>query len=174
MKYALFVLAALLFFTVHNSALAQRDQLQQQIFTEKIPHDFPTVWKAVHKLLEELKIQIESEKKSNENAENLYRGNIRTEYYVFTSGEDTTYDVLERYGVTPTVRGGAWLTGRVQYKIILKENADNTTDMKLTAELSGYEGHVTNAVQFWNSNGTLEKELIARILKKVEQVAKEE
>jgi hypothetical protein len=33
---------------------------------------------------------------------------------------------------------------------------------------------VTNAVQFWNSNGVLEKELIARILKKVEQVAKEE
>jgi len=174
MKYALCAFVALFFFTAGNSAFAQREQLQQQIFTEKIPHDFPTVWKAVHKLLEEMKIQIESEKKSNENAENLYKGNIRTEYYVFAAGEDTTYDVLERYGVTPMVRGGVWLTGRIQYKIILKENADNTTDLKLTGDLSGYEGHVTNAVQFWNSNGILEKEFIARLLKKVEAVAKEE
>lgn len=172
MKYALCAFVALFFFTAGNSAFAQREQLQQQIFTEKIPHSFPIVWRAVHKLLEEMKIQIESKKKSDDSP---YKGNIRTEYYVFAAGEDTTYDVLERYGVTPMVRGGVWLTGRIQYKIILKESDDaESTDLKLTGDLSGYEGHVTNAVQFWNSNGILEKEFIARLLKKVEAVAKEE
>lgn len=175
MKVAIGFLAAFVCMVWSNTALlAQRDQLQQQVFVETIKHPFPTVWKAVHRLLDEMKLRIESEKKSNDNAEGLFKGNIRTEFYIFAQGEDTTYDVLERYGITPTIRGGQWISGRIQYKIILKEGKDESTEMKLTGDLSGFESFVTNAVHFWNSNGLLEKEFVARILKKVEEVAKEE
>ncbi|MEN3026272.1 MAG: hypothetical protein ABDH31_01010, partial [Chlorobiota bacterium] len=62
------------------------------------------------------------------------------------------------------IRGALWVSGRVQYVVRLRELDAQGVEMRLTAELSGMEGYITNRVHFWASNGILERQLLQRIL----------
>ncbi len=145
-----------------NMAFAQLDQTPEFVHEENLKKPFPTVWKAIHKALETINCRVETEKKSE--AENgLFKGNIRTENWIFITGEDSTLDRLEKYGVVPTIRAGRWVSGRAQFKFIIKEKDDESTDIRLTTEISGFEEYVTQKVHFWNSNGLLDTQIMEKI-----------
>ncbi|MFN8359700.1 MAG: hypothetical protein U0264_07275 [Candidatus Kapaibacterium sp.] len=160
-KYLVLVLAIFAIGAV-STMKAQLDAGQEVVTNENIKKPFPVVWKVIHKALEEIGCRVEVEKNA-EGDKGLFKGNIRTEFYIFSNGEDTTADVLERYGVTPTIRAGRWISGRIQYKFVLKELEDESTDIRLVCELSGFESYVTSKVHFWNSNGVLDKQMMDRI-----------
>ncbi len=157
------VLACVIFaFGAVSTMKAQLDEGQEVVSNENIKKPFPVVWKIIHKALEEMGCRVEVEKNA-EGDKGLFKGNIRTEFYIFSTGEDSTLDVLDRYGVTPTIRASRWVSGRIQYKFVLKELEDESTDIRLVCELSGFESYVTSKVHFWNSNGVLDKQMIDKI-----------
>jgi hypothetical protein len=161
-KYiVLFVLAIATLGSV--PAFAQLDQTPPFILEQNLKKPFPIVWKAIHKALETINCRVETEKKSQDD-NNLFKGNIRTENWIFITGEDSTLDVLEKYGVVPTIRAGRWVSGRAQFKFIIKEKDDETTDFRLTSEISGFEEYVTQKVHFWNSNGVLDNQIMEKII----------
>ncbi len=136
---------------------------------ENLKAEFPTLWNAVKKTLADMNCRIEVEK-NDQGSDNLFKGNIRTEFYVLSTGVDSTKDVMERYSCEeknceqfPFIRGGEWSSGRVQYKLLLKEKEDNTVEFRLEGELSGFEQWVTHKVHFWDSNGMLERQLFEKI-----------
>lgn len=89
---------------------------------------------------------------------------IKSDFCILAIGSDTTMPVMKRYSKDfPVIRGGVWENGRIQYKFLLKENEDGSTHILLKAELSGREQYVTRKVQFWESNGLLEKEMFDMI-----------
>lgn len=94
---------------------------------------------------------------------NLYRGSIRSDFCVFAAGDDTTADVLERYGRLPVIRGGKWIAGRAKYEFLVREITEEQTMISLVCGVSGYEDAVTGSVHFWNSNGILDQEILALI-----------
>jgi hypothetical protein len=74
---------------------------------------------------------------------------------------------MEQYGKLPMIRGGIWITGRVQFKVNVREIGVRQTVLILRAELSGFEQFITNAVHFWTSNGVLERRMHEAILAKI-------
>jgi len=149
---------------------AQLDQTPQFIHEENLKKPFPTVWKAIHNALETMSCRVETEKYSQSGDDNLFKGNLRTENWIFITGEDSTLDVLEKYGVVPTIRAGRWVSGRAQFKFIVKEKDDETTDVRLTTEISGFEEYVTQKVHFWNSNGVLDALIMEKVKKALEEL----
>ncbi len=135
----------------------------QQEFRVTLPKRFPEVWRAVKQAMTERGCQLEYER-SVEDTAGLLSGILRTEYCVLVQGEDSTRAVMERYSVQlPRIRGARWMNGRVQYTARLRELDTNGVELRLTAELSGMEGYITNRVHFWASNGVLERQLLQRI-----------
>jgi len=102
----------------------------------------------------------------------IYKGQYVSDYCVMSQGEDSTRDVIQRYSDAPRIRGGIWVTCRVQYKINVKEEEGGTTKIILRAEMSGFEEFITVANHFWLSNGTLEKQMMAAILAHIEEELK--
>jgi hypothetical protein len=128
---------------------------------------FEVVWAATLEAVNELGCQIARESYS-QNDEGLYKGIIKTDMCVFTSGTDSTYDVLQRYSKEmPFIRGGVWQNGRMQYKFVVKELADGSVHILQKSELSGFEENVMNLVYFWESNGILETRIMEKIDKKI-------
>ena len=150
-------------------AIAQLDQTPQFVLEENLKKPFPTVWKAIHNALETMSCRVETDKYSQDD-NNLFKGNIRTENWIFITGEDSTLDVLEKYGVVPTIRAGRWVSGRAQFKFIVREKDNETTDVRLTTEISGFEEYVTQKVHFWNSNGMLDGQIMEKIKKALEEL----
>jgi hypothetical protein len=72
---------------------------------------------------------------------------------------------MEAFGDLPRIRNGIWITGRVQFRVAVREEQRNKTKVVLKAELSGFEEYITNQVHFWNSNGKLEEEMVGLIKK---------
>jgi len=135
----------------------------QQEFQLTLPKRFAEVWRAVKQAITERGCLLEYER-SVEDTNGLLSGLIRSEYCVLVQGEDSTRAVMQRYSVQiPRIRGARWMNGRVQYTARLRELDTAGTELRLTAELSGMEGYITNRVHFWASNGVLEKQLLQRI-----------
>jgi len=124
---------------------------------------FETVWNTVIKAIENLNCQI-LQKNYNQTEEGYYKGKIFSDYCVILGKTDSTWDVLKKYSVKiPIIRGGVWISGRIQYKFWLTENPDGTTHLKLKGQISGMEEHATAKVHFWESNGILEREILNKI-----------
>lgn len=144
--------------------VAAGTSVAQQEFQLVLPKRFPEVWRAVKQAITERGCQLEYER-SQEDTAGLLSGILRSEYCVLVQGEDSTRVVMQRYSVQlPRIRGARWMNGRVQYVVRLSELDAQGVEMRLTAELSGMEGYITNRVHFWASNGILERQLLQRIL----------
>ncbi|GAB1430412.1 hypothetical protein MASR2M18_12450 [Ignavibacteria bacterium] len=160
-----FAIAALLLGTM--PAMAQN--AAPNVIKENLKVEFPTLWNAIKKTLADIKCDVEVEK-NDQGEDNLFKGNIRTGFFIIITGIDSTKDVMESYSCEddacekfPYIRGGEWVSGRIQYKFVLKEKEDNTVDVRLEGELSGFEQWVTHKVHFWQSNGVLEHRLLDKI-----------
>ncbi|MFM8437960.1 MAG: hypothetical protein ACKOAX_05755 [Candidatus Kapaibacterium sp.] len=124
---------------------------------------FATVYKTVINCIKSKGCAIES-KASAPDDNGLNKANIRSEACVIVVGEDSTRDVMMRYGKVPMIRGGVWEAGRVQYNLALRELPDKQgVQVVMTVELSGKESYITSEVHFWNSNGILDAEMEAMI-----------
>lgn len=133
----------------------------EEVFTD---YFFDDVWNATIKAIEETGCQIAT-KTNAQDEEGFLKGKIVSDFCVFAMKErkDEVIDSLGKYSYDmPFIRAGVWESGRVQYKIVLKES-EGKVDMLLKAEISGREGYITSEVHFWKSNGYLEHFLIERI-----------
>ena len=154
-----FFVTAFLIFAGFSATFAQHKE-QTLVFNENFQQPFPRLFKTIKTTLEEKGCRIERDKYS-EGDEGLFKGIVKSEFCVFVTGEDSTYSFLERYSQrVPVIRASMWTSGRIQYIIVLKEKADNSVDMELKAEISGFEDYVTHQVHFFPANGILEKEFI--------------
>lgn len=136
---------------------------QKDGYEVQLNHSFEQVFYACQKAVEELGCQVMN-KSYSQTDEGLYKGKVFSDYCVFVGKTDTTLDELERYSVAvPVIRGGVWINGRMQYKFILTENKDGSTQVKLKGQVSGREDYVTSKVHFWESNGLFEKRILDRI-----------
>ncbi|MFM8771107.1 MAG: hypothetical protein ACKOE4_03655, partial [Candidatus Kapaibacterium sp.] len=72
---------------------------------------------------------------------------------------------IKKYSELPRIRGGIWTTCRVQFTFNLKEVEDGKVKIILRAQMSGYEEFITQSTHFWPSNGILERDMMARVLK---------
>lgn len=142
-------------------ALAQRDSLV--VLRDTFDRPFPIVWRTIKQIIQEQGCGIENERQSYNEETDMYRGNIRSAPCVLASGEDSTYDVLKRYGRVPIIRGGVWTSGRIQYNFNVKDLPNKKVEVVLTGELSGYESHITHQAHAWNANGILERQMLERL-----------
>jgi hypothetical protein len=97
----------------------------------------------------------------------LYKGLYVSDYCIVAAGEDSTRIKMEEFGELPRIRGGIWITGRIQFRVNVKEEGVRQTKIILRAELSGFEEFITNQVHFWRSNGVLEKRMMDAIIAQV-------
>lgn len=133
---------------------------------------FDIVWNAVQNSITETGCQIAS-KKSTQDDKGLYKGNIKSDNFVFVYSSDSTYTVLQEYSLDlPFIRGGVWVNGRIAYKFHLQELETNKVEVTLTSQMSGYESHVTDEMQYWKSNGKLETHLMEVIKNNIDKAAK--
>lgn len=126
---------------------------------------FDEVWNACIEALDARSCAV-AQKSSRQDENALFRGKLTSEYCIFAMDEDEhdVADSLWKYSYkVPVIRGADWKNGRIQYKIILKENEDESVYMRIIGEISGMEGHVTNEVHFWESNGWFEHYLLEQI-----------
>ncbi len=133
---------------------------------------FEIVWNAVKKSLEDIgcMIALENYKATDEG---LYKGNIKSDFCVFSAGKDTTFKTLNKYSYDlPVIRGGIWLNGRMQYTVVVKEESNGQVYMLIKGELSGFEDFVTHEVHFWKSNGIFETRLSKLIERNFDAVMK--
>jgi hypothetical protein len=130
--------------------------------------DFQTVWNSIIEVCEAEKIYFIT-KKTKQDDEGLYKGIIKSDYFIFVDGADNTYEVIKKYSFKdlPFIRGGEWQNGRVQYKMILTENSDGTVFLDVKCEISGYESLVTEEVAYWSSSGYFETKILEKIGAKV-------
>jgi hypothetical protein len=153
-----FLLTALFILATASPAFAQKEQ--PILFNENFQVAFPKLFKVIKNTLQEKGCAVERDKYS-EGDEGLFKGIIKSEFCVFVEGEDSTYTFLQRYSQrVPVIRAGTWSAGRIQYIIVLKEKDDNSVDMELKAEVSGFENYVTGQMHFFPANGIKEKEFI--------------
>lgn len=144
-------------------ALAQ--QTEQLVLDEVVSGSFGKVWAAVQRAMDENKCGKPQNLKviEPEDVDGFYRGIYVSDYCVLASGEETTEDEMEKFGILPRIRNGVWVNGRIQYRLNVREERRNETRIILKAELSGFEEYITNQMHFWNSNGDLERKMMALI-----------
>ena len=164
MKSFLLLITVLIVFSATPS-FAQFDFTPDSltVLTESFSKPFPTVWKAILKVVKEKGCAIESKKESVDEKTETRRGNIRSEACVMISGEDSTRDVMLVWGKVPMIRGGVWVSGRVQYNFVVSDMPDKSVKVVLTVELSGNENYITSQVHFWHSNGILDNEMMEKL-----------
>jgi hypothetical protein len=132
-------------------------------YEDTLTYSFEVVWNAIKLSLESINCLVSQEKYSQTD-QGLFKGSLKSDYCVFSQGKDSTFDVLKKYSIeVPYIRGGMWLTGRMQYKFNLTEREDNTIYLLLKGEVSGWEEFVTHEVHFWKSNGYFEAMMLKRI-----------
>ena len=117
------------------------------------------VMKAVVKSINDLNCQI-SQQILKPQEDGSLRGKVVSDYCVFIEG-DSTLAYLQKYSLKmPFIRGGAWRTGRAQYKFTITQQPDKTTYVILKGNISGFEHFVTQKVHFWESNGYYETKML--------------
>lgn len=170
-KSLIIALAAFLVFGIQPAVAG--DEPQQVILKETVTASFGKVWDAIKASMAENSCGKPQQEKVIEPAEEtgFYKGVYVSDFCMLATGEDTTKKFMEQFGQLPKIRGGIWITGRIQYKINVKEEGVRQTTITLRAELSGFEEFITNQVYFWTSNGILEKKMMDQILAKVNAAA---
>lgn len=162
-------LTCLVFFTASASTLSVRaqDAQQQIVLTETVDGSFGATWEAVKRAMIEFRCDKPQQEKVIEPAEvdGFYKGLYVSDYCILKTGEDSTSKVMEQYGKLPRIRQGIWASGRIQFKINVREEERGKTKVVLKAELSGFEEYITQSVHFWNSNGILEQRAMDLIKK---------
>ena len=148
------------------SSLAQEEQI---VLRDTLDASFGTVWSSMQEAMAEMACGKAQTNKVIEPEDELgfYKGQYISDFCMLATGEDTTADYMEQFGELPRIRGGIWITGRIQYKVNVKEIDVRKTVMILRAELSGFEEFITNRVYFWSSNGILERQMRDSIVSKV-------
>lgn len=117
---------------------------------------FEEVWNAIQQAIKNTNCMIASNRK-RQTDEGFFRGVIKSDFCVFTTGKDSTYKVLDKYSYDmPVIPGGIWLNGRIQHKFIITEQEDGSVKVVHTSEMSGWEDLITHQVHFWQSSGLLE------------------
>lgn len=131
-------------------------------YEDDFTEPFEVIWDAVLVSLQDIGCQTLT-KTTRANDDGLFKGIVHSDLCLFTVG-DTTFKVLNKYSLDmPFVRGGSWDNGRLQYKFIIQETADNKVHLIMKTEMSGMESGITGKVLFWRSNGLLELEMLKRI-----------
>ena len=168
MNRLLLAIAAVILCT---ASLSAQDEPQPVVLTETVQGRFGTVWETLKSAIEEFGCPKPQVIKVIEPAEEggLYKGQYVSDYCVLAQGEDTTKATIEKYSDVPRIRGGIWVTCRVQYKINVREEDGGVTKIVLRAEMSGFEEFITAANHFWVSNGILERQMMDTILAKVKK-----
>ncbi|NQW30638.1 MAG: hypothetical protein HQ472_09005 [Ignavibacteria bacterium] len=148
------------------------DEPEQLVLQETVQASFGKAWDAVKQCMTNFGCPKPQTEKIIEpdDPTGFYRGIYVSDFCMIVLGEDSTRDKMEEYGELPRVRGGIWISGRIQYKINVKEEGIRNTKITLKAELSGFEEFITNQIYFWASNGKLEKEMMAKIVATVQQL----
>ncbi len=165
------LLACFLMVFATTFMVAADDEPQPVVLTETVPASFGKVWTSIKEVMTEFGCPKPQTEKVTEPIEEtgLYKGLYISDYCILAQGEDSTRDKMEVFGELPRIRGGIWITGRVQYRINVKEESARNTKIILKAELSGFEEFITNQVHFWVSNGVLEKRMMDLIIKRVQE-----
>ena len=125
---------------------------------------FDDVWNATIKAIEETGCAIGS-KSNAQDEDGFFKGKIVSDFCVFAMKErkDDIADSLSKYSYDmPFIRAAVWESGRMQYKIVIKEK-EGEVEMLIKGEISGREGYITSEVHFWKSNGYFEHFLVERI-----------
>lgn len=102
---------------------------------------------------------------------------IESDFCIIAMG-DSSYRIAQQFSLQkgqetmghitmPFIPGGNWKNMRIKYKLIIKENEDESIGvmMKL-CEISGEEAFVTRKFYFWESNGVLETAFMNKIKQK--------
>jgi hypothetical protein len=168
------VIALVCFLGIAWQPLAAQEK-EQLILTETVEASFGKVWDAIKFVMETQRCGKPQTEKIIEPDEEggLYKGLYISDFCVLATGEDSTRDQMEPYGDLPRIRGGIWISGRIQYKINVKEEGRRNTKITLRAEMSGFEEFITNQVHFWYGNGELERKTLADIVAKVKTATTE-
>ena len=147
-----------------------KDMFYKEKYEQTFNYSFEIVWNAIKEALKEINC-LPSQEKYQQTDAGLYKGNLKSDYCVFSIGDDTTFKALKRYSLeVPYIRGGIWINGRMLYKFRLTEKDDGNVDLVLTGEISGFEDFVTHEVHFWKSNGILETEMLKKINRQCEKL----
>jgi hypothetical protein len=152
-----FFVAAFMF---ASSVVAQAGEIQ-----EKLEYDALSVKKAIETALSKNSTGVESGK-LNQLEDGTYKGKLQSFIKVIFSGEDGVLDTLKSYSTeesVPFIRGGIWVAARVQYVFYLTENDDETTNLRVKCDVSGYEKYITDLPHSTVSNGKLEQQIMADI-----------
>ena len=154
-----------------SASMVAQDEPQPIVLTETVQGRFGTVWESLKTAIEEFGCPKPQVIKLIEPAEEggLYKGQYVSDYCVLAQGEDTTKATIQKYSDVPRIRGGIWVTCRVQYKINVREEEGGITKIILRAEMSGFEEFITAANHFWVSNGILERQMMETIMAKVKK-----
>ena len=154
-----------------SASMVAQDEPQPVVLTETVQGRFGTVWESLKTAIEEFGCPKPQVIKLIEPAEEggLYKGQYVSDYCVLAEGEDTTKATIQKYSDVPRIRGGIWVTCRVQYKINVREEEGGITKIILRAEMSGFEEFITAANHFWVSNGIRERQMMETILAKVKK-----
>jgi hypothetical protein len=149
------------------SPFANAQQTEQLVLDETLSGSFGKVWAAVQRAMNESNCGKPQNMKviEPEDVDGFYRGIYVSDYCVLATGEETTAEIMKKYGNTPRIRNGIWVNGRIQYRLNVREERRNETRVILKAELSGFEEYITNQMHFWNSNGDLERKMMELIKK---------
>lgn len=148
-------------------SMAQDQEPQPIILTELTSASIGRVWMAIKKSMEEVgcpKPQAYTEPGSTDD-DGPMKGKWVSEYCMLQEGTDSVKAYIKKYSELPRIRGGIWTTCRVQYTFNLKEVEDGKVKIILRAQMSGYEEFITQSTHFWPSNGILERDMMARVLK---------
>lgn len=132
---------------------------------------FEIVFKAIKKMLADQNTLIAHEK-SKQDDNGLFSGSIKSDFILLADG-DTAAEITKPFSLDfPYIPAGAWRTGRIQYRFVVKETNDNKVSLTLYSEMSGFETYVTRKVHFWKSNGILETKLLEKLAGVIESSKK--
>jgi hypothetical protein len=146
---------------------AQDAEPEPIILTELTGASIGKVWKAIKRSMEEVgcpRAQAFTDP-SDTDDDGPMKGKWVSEYCMLQESTDSVKAYIKKYSEIPRIRGGIWTTCRVQYTFNIKEVEDGKTKIILRAQMSGYEEFITQSTHFWPSNGNLEREMMARLLK---------
>ncbi|MCX6152642.1 MAG: hypothetical protein NT007_00625 [Candidatus Kapabacteria bacterium] len=146
---------------------SEKKKLYKEKYIAEFNASFQDVTGAIKKAIEETNCLI-MKSKNSQGDDGLFTGSITSDFCVFSMGTDSTFGVLKKYSMAvPYVYGGIWENGRVQYKFLIKETAQNKVQVTLKGELSGMEEHVSKKVYFWESNGYFETCILISVKNKL-------
>lgn len=138
------------------------DTLNSALINE-FPRDFDVTFKTVKAALETAGYVVNYSSKKYKRIETDFRQ---------LASEENFNEVMDKYGDVPYMRSPGWTIGRAKLFLSLDPLDTNRTEVKVLAQLSGYEDRFTNTWHYWKSNGKLEEEAMDVIVAAMEALEK--